>query len=515
MSVSAKHEGMSSADAAWLHMDRPVNPMVINALVQLEGRLSQPRLEEVLGDRLIAAHPKFAMRVSEHVMPLQGPSWEGAQRFEIARHIHRLSPREPRDETALRELVADIVSTPLPHDRPLWQMHLIDVQGGTALLVRMHHCIADGIALARVLLSLTDGAPDRAPIGASGLAPSGASGQAPSGASGQAPNGTPAASAPARQQLADDAAPSHPHVAAVARAAEAIAHQGMESALHPKRLVSLAESGVRDAQTLAKLLLQPADPTGGLKGELSGGRRVGWCEPLSLTLVKEIAHKHHATVNDVMLSAVAGAFRAHMLRTRTGANRAGPAGRARVRAAQAARPTPGKMHAIVPFNLRPLQEPLPRGLGNRFGLVFLDLPVDVGDRRKRLAVVKERMDAIKASPEGPVSYGVLQVIGLAPERVESTFVDLFSSKGTAVVTNVPGPQSPRWLAGSRVQSLQVWAPTSGSVGISVSVISYDGAITVGLMADASRVRDPQRVADRVGVEMDALARLRAPRAVAA
>ena len=450
---------MSSADAAWLRMDGPANPMVINALIRFEEPLDARLLSKVLEQRLVGAYPKFAMQVGAgrlpfvgslpklSSLPAVGPSWTPDPRFSIERHLHRMALPRPGTDRELRELVSDLVSTPLPGDRPPWQVHLIEGHRGTAVLVRMHHCIADGIALAQVLLSLTD-------------------------------------------EPEEDHSRSLriPHEAGEVRVASgglthqisSLAHHGAEVALHPRRLAGLAQTSSREAETLAKLLLLPAESGG---ATLSGARRVGWSPAIELDLVKTIAHRNRATVNDVLLAAVAGAMPALD---------DGPAAQPR-------------MTAIVPFNLRALNEKPPPELGNRFGLVFLALPVAERDRKRRIAIVKGRMDAIKRSPEGPLTYAVLQAMGSVPAAVEQRLVQLFSAKGTAVITNVPGPSRPRLLAGSMVRSLAIWAPASGSVGMSVSLFSYRGEVTVGLLADTAILEDPQALAEQVSHEIHALA----------
>jgi diacylglycerol O-acyltransferase len=459
---------MSSADAAWLRMDGPASPMVINALIRFEEPLDARKLADVLERRLVGVYPKFAMQVGGTrlpfvgslprigALPAVGPSWTADPRFTIERHLHRMALPRPGADRELRELVSDLVSTPLPADRPPWQVSLIEGRRGTAVLVRMHHCIADGIALAQVLLSLTDDADEQ--------------------------HARPLRIAhEARQVRATGAASAAPASGdGLAHQVSALAHQGAEVALHPRRLARLAQTSVREVETFAKLLLLPSESAG---TSLSGARRVGWSPPIDLDLVKAVAHHNRATVNDVLLAAVAGAMRS-------------------LHGGRADMP---RMTAIVPFNLRPADEPPPPELGNRFGLVFLELPVAERARKRRLALVKSRMDAVKDSPEGPLTYQVLQVMGSAPAAVEERMVALFSAKGTAVITNVPGPSRPRLFAGATVKSLAIWAPASGSVGMSVSLFSYRGEVSVGLLADTAVLADPQAMAERVAQEIEAMA----------
>jgi hypothetical protein len=164
-----------------------------------------------------------------------------------------------------------------------------------------------------------------------------------------------------------------------------------------------------------------------------------------------------------------------------------------------------EIQALGPFNLRPLDQPVPRSLGNKFGLVMLPLPVNMSGSYRRLATVHRRMLDIKQGSDGAVSYGLLAVAGLAPEAVERRIVDLFSGKGTAVMTNVPGPTEPVYLAGVPVRTALVWAPTSGHVGMSVSIFSYRGEVTVGLMVDAALVPDPDHIVAALEEELGVLA----------
>ncbi len=157
--------------------------------------------------------------------------------------------------------------------------------------------------------------------------------------------------------------------------------------------------------------------------------------------------------------------------------------------------------AMVPFNLRPLDEPLPRDLGNRFGLVLLNLPAGIADADGRLDEVATRMLALKRSRQGEVSYGILDAIGRMPPALEARIVDLMAAKAVMVLTNVPGPRAPIALAGVPVAGVLVWAPCSGSVGMSVSVFSYDGRVTVGFMTDGNLVPDPAELVDAFETEL--------------
>ena len=460
---------MPSADAAWLRMDRPTNLMIINSVLLFDEGIDWPRVKEVVNERLVHRYPRFRQRAVESGGLRGGAFWEDDPYFDLDVHMHHIALPAPGDRAALQELVGDLMGEPLDRAKPLWHFYLIDGYGeGCVLYARMHHCIADGIALARVLLSLTDSEPD------AGIAPS-----------------VPVAPPGRRRLRSVVTRPAAGALHAGRVAVGALAHEGFEMLVHPSAEVShLATVARADSKALAHVLLTPADAKTALKGELGVARHVAWSEPLSLDEVKSIAHANDATVNDVLVAAMTGALRQYLRRRESLVD---------------------EIRAFVPFNLRPLDHPLPASLGNKFGLVFLALPVGARTAAARLRQVKQRMDEIKSSPEGAIAYGMLELMGMTLAQVESAMIDLFSAKGTAVITNVPGPREPVYLAGSPVSAVAVWAPMSGSVSMSVSIFSYNGRVTVGVMADAGLVPDPQTMVDSFQGELDALARIHLPR----
>ena len=441
--MSAK--ALPAADAAWLHMDRPTNPMVVNALIWFDEPLDWERVREVVAERIVEELPRFSQRIGE---PLPGrPRFEDDPEFELDQHMHRLALPAPGDQAALQELVGDLITPPLDPTRPLWHAYLIENYGqGSAVLFRIHHCIADGIALARVMLSLTDTHPD------AGFA------------------------APQRRERSRSRLPlaglAKPAVAAAAgarAAAGAMLHEGMTSLAHPTHVRELAGTALRDAGSVAKLMASPPDADTVLRAPLGGGRRVAWSTPFPLDRIKTAAHRADGKVNDVLVAAVTGALRTYL---------------------EQHDQVPDEVHIMVPFNLRPLDAPLPRELGNDFALILLALPVGIEDRGERLREVKARMDAIKDSHEGPISYGILSAMGMTLPQVEDQLIRFFTQKASAVVTNVPGPLEQVYLAGTPVSGVLVWAPCSGSIGMTVSIFSYAGEVTVGFMTDSRLVPDP-------------------------
>lgn len=439
---------MPAADAAWLHMDRDTNPMVVNSLVTLASTPELAAVAELVEQRLLARFPRFRQRVADRLG--RSPAFEDDPRFDLANHLHRRALPAPGDRAALEALVGDLITSPLDPGKPLWHVYLIEGYGeGSALLWRIHHCIADGIALAEVMLSITDGPgtprlspaverpePDRGPVG----------------------------------RLASAAGEG----AAAARAvAGTVLHEGAASLAHPEHLRELASGALRDVGTTAKLVASAADPPTALRRPLAGARRVAWSEPFPLRRVKDACHPRRVTVNDLLLTALAGSLAEGL---------PGDGG------------LPEEIHAMVPVNLRPPERPVPAELGNDFALILLELPVGELPPPERLRRVATHMESIKGSHEAPISFGLLNAMGMAPPWVEDRLIGFFTDKASMVVTNVPGPREQLDFAGAPITGVLVWAPCSGSLGMTVSIFSYAGEVTVGFMTDTALVPDPGRLA---------------------
>lgn len=157
---------------------------------------------------------------------------------------------------------------------------------------------------------------------------------------------------------------------------------------------------------------------------------------------------------------------------------------------------------MVPVNMR---RPSDAGkLGNRFGLVALELPVGVENPLARLYATRERMAKLKGSYQAALTLSILGLVGMAPKFVQQQILDLLASKATAVMTNVPGPQEALYLAGAKLRQPLFWVPQSGDIGMGVSILSYDGKVQFGLISDHHLVPDPERIVERFASEFDKL-----------
>lgn len=434
-------EPLSSVDQAWLRMESEDNPMMITALMVLESPLDVRRFQRLLRERLLA-FDRFRQRV---VRRGDAAWWENDPHFNLSNHVHVIGLPGRAGKRELQQLVGDLASTPLDYRHPLWQTHIIDhYHGGSVVISRLHHCIADGIALVQVLLSLADEQPD--------------------------------ADIPAPQRRARPR-PARSPVWRLVQSTLYLGRRALDETLHmarhPGQLRELADKAFSASGALAHVGLMPADPPGPLKGELSGRKRVAWAAPLDLAEVKRVAHALNGTVNDVLMACATGALRRYLHDNNHAIDRA--------------------VHVAVPFNLRPLDQPI-RNLGNRFGFVIARMPIDIPEVRARYEAVREHMLALKHSPQPMIFYGMLNALGWGPDRLERTALNILSDKSTLLMTNVPGPRKPLYVAGSRLLQPMVWAPQSGRIGLGLTIFSYAGTVQFGVVADTNLVRRPAELA---------------------
>ncbi len=453
----AFRRAMANVDLAWLRMDDPTNRMTVTGLLTFDRTPRFERLRATVERRLLR-FPRFRQRVATPDLLHRRPAWEDDPQFDLAYHLQPISLPPPADEESLRRLVGELMSEPLDSARPLWRFHLIDNYRRGAVVARIHHAIADGIALMNVLLSLTDEAPEE----------------------------TPAPEAAGDESLATVLGAARSAWSAARRLTARAFSGGVGPLTHPSRLLGLATAGTSGAATLGRLLLRPSDPKTVLKGELGVAKRAAWSEPLELEDVKAVARVTGSTVNDVLLSAMTGALRRYL--EHRGEATAGL-----------------DLHAAVPVNLRSTAD-MAR-LGNRFGLVFPSLPVGIADPLDRLFELRRRMDALKASPEAAVSFAILGALGLTSAGLQRAFIRLMGAKTSLVMTNVPGPRRCIYLAGSPLRGMMFWVPQSGRVGLGISILSYAGEVRLGLASDAGLVPDPERIAAAFEDEFEALMEL--------
>jgi len=461
---------MTAMDAAWLRLDSPSSRMAIIGLWLLRPAITLQALRERVAARLLR-HGRFRQRVVEDA---QGPRWVEDEHFDLARHVvpDRLRRRRGQAlEAALQDRVAELAAQPLDPAHPLWQMHLVESHdGGSALMVRVHHCLADGIALIGVMLSITDDAMPGAPP----------------------PR---ARTHRSRQDAADAEADAFGEaflkpindwtVRAIQQRAmqRPVPSSGEGRAEGEDASTEAAEFlSAQITSDMAALAFVADDSRTRLKGRPGVAKRVAWGRGVALDAVKALSKSLGVSVNDVLMSCVAGAIGTYLR-------------------AHGDDPRGQEIRAMVPVNLRPIEEAWQ--LGNRFGVVPVVLPIGISNPVQRLYAVHARMAALKSSLQPVLAFGLMAAAGLLrPEQ--QVLLNDFQRKATAVITNVPGPSTPLRFCGAMVERVMFWVPQSGDVGVGVSLLTYAGQVQFGLLTDAGLCPDPQTLVDAFEPEFEQL-----------
>jgi WS/DGAT/MGAT family acyltransferase len=455
---------MSKVDTAWLRMDSPSNLMVIIGVWTLQPAVSYAEVCRRVEERLLK-YNRFRQRVDEDAA---GATWVEDADFDIAHHVVREKLRARRGSTAqeaLQSRVGELAMEPLDRAHPLWRIHLVeDHEGGSAMIVRIHHCIADGIALISVTMSLVDG----------GAPP------------------------PERRRKSTPAGPEDwiaqtlikPMADIGAKALAAMgerAVKSLEMLRDPQQGLAgsfdVAKIGLQLVNDAAALLLMPDDSKTRLKGKPGRHKRVAWCPAVPLEEVKAIGRALNCSINDVLLSCVAGAIGAYL--RDLGDDVDGQ-----------------EIRAMIPVNLRPLDQAWK--LGNRFGLVPLVLPIGMENPIERVYEVRRRMNALKGSTQPVLAFLTLALSGLLIKPAQDAITGMFGRKTTAVMTNVPGPREKLKFLGSTLEQCMFWVPQSGDIGLGVSILSYGGGVQFGVITDTTLCPEPQKIIDEFEPEFGRL-----------
>jgi diacylglycerol O-acyltransferase / wax synthase len=453
-------ERMTKVDTAWLRMDSPQNLMMIVGIWVLRPGITRAALCERIESRLLK-YRRFGQRVVEDAA---GATWVDDKNFDIQNHVVTETLRAQKGHTlqdALQDRVAELTTTPLDHSRPLWQFHLVenytlpDGSKGSAMMVRIHHCIADGIALISVTTSLVDG----------GLPP-------PERKHKDAPEG-------AQDWITQSFLKPFTDLTVKALG---MAGDGAARSLHmlsdPQKgmaeSMDIAKIGMQLVSDLAAFAMMPDDSKTRLKGKPGTTKKVAWCQPIPLEEVKAVGKALGCSINDVLLSCVGGAIGEYLK-------------------AQGDDPTGQEIRAMVPVNLRPLDQAYK--LGNRFGLAPLVLPIGIDNPVERVYEVRKRMAQMKGSYQPLLAFSLLAVAGLLIKPAQDAMLHMFGKKTTAVMTNVPGPREKLQFCGSTIEENIFWVPQSGDVGMGVSILSYGGGVQFGLITDAGLCPNPQAIID--------------------
>lgn len=467
---------LTPRDLAFLTEERPTSPRH-NATVEIfeadGGVFDYDGLLALIADR-IAFVPRYRQKVQWVPGRLANPVWVDDPNFDLEYHVRRSALPRPGNADQLRDLVARIVSRPLDRQRPLWEIYLVEgLEGGrVAILTKAHNALVDGVHtvdLGQLLLDLTPEPkqveddetwdPERRPTAAGLLL----------GA--------------VRDSLGDPAT-----VVATARTVGATVGRRAHRTGRQVRRVAEAVLG------------NPERPTP-ISGRLSQQRRFVTLE-VSLDDLRTIRAAHGGTVNDVVLAVVAGGLRGWLM-TRGEAL----AGLRRIR-------------ALVPVSVIDENEEA-TSLGSQIAAHFVDLPVGEASPLVRLHQVSYSFETHKATGRGVSASRLTDIAGFAPTTFHAVGSRVAASQPRRSfqlsVTNVPGPQSPRYAAGARMVASYPVHPLLPGHALAVGVTSYDGRVFFGITADRDLVPDADILGQCFTEALDELvdaangARARAPR----
>lgn len=445
-------EQLTTLDAGFLtaeDSDRHVS-MAIGGLAIAEGPMpDREELISTLAER-IGSCPRFRQRLRTRPFDLRAPEWVADTDFDPAHHVHHVALPHPGDDGELFRLAADVISRRLDRDRPLWEIWLIEGLGDNrwAMLTKIHHCMADGIAATHMLAGLCD----------DGLHESFAS--------------QIRAAKAARTDTAAKTGTSNPlsFLSGLWNAPAAIATSAARTAL--------------GAAEIATGLLRPA--TTSLNGPITTLRRYSGAR-VPLVDIAEVCQAFGVTLNDVALAAITEAYRNALI-------------------SRGEQPSPEVLRALVPVSIRSADAM--GATDNRVSVMLPYLPVEEPNPEQRLKIVHARMNRTKSHGQREAGSAFVSMANRIPFPLTAWAMRLLTRLPqhgvTTLTTNVPGPRKPLRLMGQRVLSVLPVPPIAMQLRTGVAMLSYADDLFFGILADYDSVADVDALAS--GIE-GAIARL--------
>jgi diacylglycerol O-acyltransferase len=452
---------LTGLDASFLHLEDAASHMHVAGVMIFEG--SPPPYEELLTaiERRLGLVPRYRQRLAFVPLSQGRPKWVDDPHLNLRYHVRSTALPAPGSEQQLKELAGRVFAQQLDRDKPLWEIWLVDGLEGDrfAMLSKTHHALVDGISGVDIMSVLFDTSPEPA-------AP-------PDTGERWLPRPL-----PSRAQLLGEALVERATVPT-----EIV--RSMRAVLRGPRLVA---EGVRDAAVgvgaMAWAGLNPAPPSPYNKS-IGPHRRFTWVR-VNLADIKAIKNELGGTVNDVVLATVAGALGKHL--RRRGQNTDGV-----------------ELKAMVPVSVRADVE---RGaLGNRVAAIMAPLPVWCQDAVARLDIVREELKGLKSGGQAVGAQVLTNLSGFAPATVMGQASRLMARQRffNVVVTNVPGPQLPLYLAGKRMIDTFPMVPLAKNQALGIALLSYDGRINFGLVGDWDLMWDIDDFAEDVHESLAELA----------
>jgi diacylglycerol O-acyltransferase len=445
---------LSSVDAAFLYLERKEIPLHIAAVCVFDGEVPFAPFVRSIRSRLLAL-PRYRQVVVDPPFHLGYPAWQDDPDFNIRRHIfHRRLPA-PGTREELERLAGEILSDVMDRRKPLWDIHVVDgLEGGQgAVITRIHHALADGIAGASLMKTMLDA---QAPVQ-------------------RAP----------RRRRANGAAAKEP---SIADALAGALRSSLESMIAAEAVLldltrTLLDEKTRDAlQEIVKLLPELAESSQRLlfNRPCTGERRFCWTE-IDFHEAQAIREAAGGTLNDVVLTVVTRAVSRYLREHGENVN-----GRF--------------LRVVCPVNSR---QDRGESLGNQISFLPVALPLDVQGPTAMLRAVAERTNVMKNARAAHLVALLGAWLGAAPPPLQALFwgaipqAPLPMSLLHMICTNVPGSATPLYACGRKMIASYPHVPTGYELGVNCAFQSYDGKLFCGLTADANVVPDVGRLRDLI------------------
>jgi diacylglycerol O-acyltransferase len=456
----AHGDRLSAIDASFLAQETAEAHMHLGAVTIFEG--PTPSYDELVAHIRSRLHlvPRYRQKLAIPPLETGRPIWVDDAGFRLEYHLRHAALPGPGTEEQLSAVAARVHSQPLDRAKPLWEMWLVEglEDGRFALVSKTHHALVDGVAgvdLVTVLFDLVSH---------------------PQPANAPAPPWSPQPE-PSPAQMAMRG------LTGLARAPWRLAGRAMDAAARPHEALQATADAAAGLTEIAWAALNPA-PATPLNVPIGPHRRVGFvrCELDDFKRIKDV---FGGTVNDVLLSVVAGALR-------------------RLLRARGVRTDGLELRALVPVSIRTEHD---RGqLGNRLVAIRAPLPLYLSDPVARLRLVKQSMDGLKRSKQAIGAEVLAQMEQFAPPTVlaQATRLNFSTRLFNLLVTNVPGPQFPLYLLGRRLEDLFPVAFLPRDHALAIAIMSYDGGVDFGLLGDYDAMADIETLADAIRDSLDEL-----------
>jgi WS/DGAT/MGAT family acyltransferase len=444
-------------DASFLHVEDSVSHMHIASVGVFEG--PSPAFADIVARvrAKLPLVPRYRQVVRFVPFDLGRPVWVDDSHFNIDYHIRHTALPAPGGEEELRKLVGRVMSQPLDRTRPLWEIWVVDgLDGGNwALLSKTHHAMVDGVSGTDIMAAIFDLSPS-VPV--------------------PEPDAWEPAPAPTSLTLAQEAVVDllrnpYEQFRAV-RASTRLPRQALHHAVEVTRGLSAMAGLVRPT------------PVSSLNGPIGPHRRYGWAST-SVDDIKAVRKSLGGTFNDVVLAAITNGFRQLLLSRGESVDRV--------------------VRTLVPVSVRP-RDTSGRAVGdgtfeNKVSAMFAELPVGIGDPVQRLHAITAQMDGLKESKQAVAGEALTSMTGFAPPMLLALGMRLATRVAqrnvNTITTNVPGPQMPLYVAGSRMLKAYPYVPLAGQIRIGVAIFSYDGQVNFGITGDHDTTEDLDVMCDGI------------------